>query len=183
GVLSVMQEQGLLLYMAVSYLLNVVHVRVAPSLTDGTVLRIEPPLIADASLCAELIDGLRRSLDLLQRGDAGELLGHLMGDTQSPGRVPASAPKRNANRQSWLTPQMGAEGNVTRFAFVAHLLGVGDLRRFDQTLERFDDKQLEELRSRITEFVKPFPLNEHAVQSTDGKYVEGESIVLPHLPA
>ena len=49
GMLAVMQEHGLLLYMAVSYLLNVEHIRIAPSFTNGTVLRIEPPLIADAS--------------------------------------------------------------------------------------------------------------------------------------
>jgi hypothetical protein len=36
--------------MVVSYLLNVEHIRIAPSFTHGTVLRIEPPLIADGRL-------------------------------------------------------------------------------------------------------------------------------------
>ena len=51
GMLAMLQEQGLLLYIAVSYLLNVEHIRIAPSFTHGTVLRIEPPLIADAAVC------------------------------------------------------------------------------------------------------------------------------------
>ena len=50
NLLSLLQEQGLLLYMVVSYLLNVERVRIAPSFTHGTVLRIEPPLIADAPI-------------------------------------------------------------------------------------------------------------------------------------
>ena len=56
-----MQEHGLLLYMVVSYLLNVEHIRIAPSFTHGTVLRIEPPLIADGALCDLLINALRRT--------------------------------------------------------------------------------------------------------------------------
>src|SRR5262249_39759398 len=47
GMLAIMQEHGLLLYIVVSYLLNVKGIRIAPSFTHGTVLRIEPPLIAD----------------------------------------------------------------------------------------------------------------------------------------
>ena len=62
GMLAIMQEHGLLLYMVVSYLLNVEHIRIAPSFTNGTVLRIEPPLIADAALCDLLIKALRRTL-------------------------------------------------------------------------------------------------------------------------
>ena len=50
NLLSLLQEQGLLLYMVVSYLLNVERIRIAPSFTHGTVLRIEPPLIADAAI-------------------------------------------------------------------------------------------------------------------------------------
>src|SRR5262249_21398562 len=55
GMLAIMQEQGLLLYMVVSFLLNVEHIRIAPSFTHGNVLRIEPPLLADAVLCDRLI--------------------------------------------------------------------------------------------------------------------------------
>ena len=94
GMLAVMQEHGLLLYMAVSYLLNVEHIRIAPSFTNGTVLRIEPPLIADTILCDRLIEAMRRLLDILQRGAAGELLAHLMEGVPSPAQSPLSEPIR-----------------------------------------------------------------------------------------
>jgi acetylornithine/succinyldiaminopimelate/putrescine aminotransferase/predicted amino acid dehydrogenase len=179
GMLAVMQEHGLLLYMAVSYLLNVEHIRIAPSFTNGTVLRIEPPLIADAALCDRLIESLRRLLDILQRGAAGELLAHLMEGASAPTPSRLSQPKQTQRPIS----RRALTKDRTRFAFVVHLLATSDLRRFDATLEPFSDEQLTGLRSRIAEFVKPFPLDELAIESTDSGVADGELIVLPHLPS
>ena len=102
NLLSLLQEQGLLLYMAVSYLLNVERVRIAPSFTHGTVLRIEPPLIADEPLCDHLIGALRRLLDVLRRGDSGESARAPHGRVPVPhatsidahGRAPGLRPRR-----------------------------------------------------------------------------------------
>jgi hypothetical protein len=183
GMLAIMQRHGLLLHMVVSFLLNVEHIRIAPSFTHGNVLRIEPPLLADASLCDRLIEALKRLLDVLQRGDAGELLAHLMEGTRSPTSPALSGPKRRLVSQAAISRRDGGKGDRRRFAFIVHLLGTGDLRRFDSSLEPFGDAQLESLKSRIAEFVKPFPIGELAVQSVDGRLAEGELIVLPHLPS
>ena len=179
GMLAVMQQHELLLYMVVSFLLNVEHIRIAPSFTNGTVLRIEPPLIADEALCDQLIESLRRLLDILQRGAAGELLAHLMDGASAPTPSRLSDPKRPQHAIS----RGALRKDRTRFAFVVHLLATGDLRRFDSTLEPFTDEQLTGLRSRIAEFVKPFPLDELAVEATDSRLADGELIVLPHLPS
>jgi acetylornithine/succinyldiaminopimelate/putrescine aminotransferase/predicted amino acid dehydrogenase len=181
GMLAMMQGQGLLLYTVVSYLLNVEHIRVAPSFTHGSLFRIEPPLIADAALCDRLISALRRLLDILQRGDAGELVAHLMEGGRSSISSPACGPTRRSTPAA--LPRRAPNGKRTRFAFIVHLLATDDLRRADPTLERFSDGQLEGLRSRIAEFVRPFPFDELAVEATDGRLTEGEMIVLPHLPS
>jgi acetylornithine/succinyldiaminopimelate/putrescine aminotransferase/predicted amino acid dehydrogenase len=181
GMLAMMQEHGLLLYMVVSFLLNVEHIRLAPSFTHGTVLRVEPPLVADTALCDRLVGALRRLLDILQRGDAGELLAHLMEGPRPAARPALTGPQRPF-AQSAISPR-GRGEERTRFAFVVHLLATGDLRRVDPTLQPFSDGQLETFRSRIAQFVKPFPFDELAVQGSDGRAAEGELIVLPHLPA
>ena len=175
GLLSILQEQGLLLYVAVSYLLNVEHVRIAPSFTHGTVLRIEPPLIADPALCDRLIGAMRRLLDVLQRGDSGQLLGHLMGRSGFHAPSQFNAPGPDLHSRSAIATQRS--GKRTRFAFIAHLLSVDDSRRFNPSLESFDDTELEALKSRITDFMKPCPLDELAVQSADGRLAEGELII------
>jgi acetylornithine/succinyldiaminopimelate/putrescine aminotransferase/predicted amino acid dehydrogenase len=183
GLLAVLQEQGLLLYILVSFLLNVEHIRITTSITHGHVLRIEPPLVADALLCDQLIDALKRLLDALQRGDAGHLLGHLM--DRSPSRTPCqfSPPKRHLPAWSAISQRDRGERERTRFAFVSHPLGGGDMRRLDPSLEAFSDGELERFRSRVAEFVKPFPVGELAVQSADGRLAEGELIMLPYLPS
>jgi acetylornithine/succinyldiaminopimelate/putrescine aminotransferase/predicted amino acid dehydrogenase len=174
NLLSLLQDQGLLLYMTVSYLLNVERVRIAPSFTHGTVLRIEPPLIADERVCEHLIEALRRLLDVLQRGASGELLGHLMGGSRS-GTLPRSTGR--------VRSRAATTARSKRFAFVAHVLSVDDFRRFDPTLREFSDTELETLRLRITEFMKPCPLDDLAVRSSDGGQAVGELIALPYLPS
>jgi acetylornithine/succinyldiaminopimelate/putrescine aminotransferase/predicted amino acid dehydrogenase len=182
GLLAILQQQDLLLYLSVSYLLNVEHVRIAASFTQGNVLRIEPPLIADAALCEQLIRALRNLLHVLRNGDTGALLGHLMGIT------PMDAPR--AGTQALIEPSVlasaaePAQTGRARFAFVVHLLGTSDLRRFDRSLESgVDDAQLEQLRARIAAFIRPFPHGRISVSGADDTRAEGELIVLPHLPA
>jgi acetylornithine/succinyldiaminopimelate/putrescine aminotransferase/predicted amino acid dehydrogenase len=183
GMLAVLQEHGLLLYIAVSYLLNVAHVRIAPSFTHGTVLRIEPPLTADAALCDHLIGALERLLHALQRGDTAELVGHLMGRPRSRMPAPFSGLQRPASAPAAVAPQASGKREPKRFAFIVHLLDADSLRRFDPSLQPFSDAELEGLKSRITEFLKPYPFGKLAVQSADGRRTEGELIALPHLPS
>jgi acetylornithine/succinyldiaminopimelate/putrescine aminotransferase/predicted amino acid dehydrogenase len=180
GMLALLQEEGLLLYVAVSYLLNVERIRIAPSFTHGTVLRIEPPLIADAALCDHLIGALRRLLDVLARGDAAALVGHLMGRPRADMPPPFHARPRAAPAVAGRT---AGKRDGRRFAFIVHLLDADSLRRFDPSLEPFSDSELEGLKSRITEFIEPYAFGELAVESADGRRTEGELIALPHLPS
>jgi acetylornithine/succinyldiaminopimelate/putrescine aminotransferase/predicted amino acid dehydrogenase len=181
GMLAMLQDQGLLLYVAVSYLLNVEHIRIAPSFTHGTVVRIEPPLTADAPMCDLLIGALSRLLDSLQRGDAATLLGHLMGTPRS--RMPPAFGGVQRPALVAVALQESSTRAITRFAFIVHLLDAGSLRRFDPSLESFSDAELEGLKSRITEFIKPYPFGELTVRSADGRLTQGELIALPHLPS
>jgi acetylornithine/succinyldiaminopimelate/putrescine aminotransferase/predicted amino acid dehydrogenase len=180
GLLAILQEQGLLLYAAISYLLNVEHVRLAPSFTHGTVLRIEPPLTADAPLCEQVIHGLRELLSALRRGDAGSLIGHLM--RRSPATTaPSAGPMRN--RPAAILAQGFDRYDSSRFAFIVHFLEISDLRRLDPTIAPFSDSELESVRSRFADLITPFPYGELAVSSADGRLAEGEMIVLPYLPS
>src|SRR5262249_5399390 len=76
-----------------------------------------------------------------------------------------------------------ARPDSARFAFIVHLLDPSSLRRFDPSLEPFNDGELQALKSRITEFIKPYPFGELAVETADGRRTEGELIALPHFPS
>jgi acetylornithine/succinyldiaminopimelate/putrescine aminotransferase/predicted amino acid dehydrogenase len=181
SLLALLQDQGLLLYTVVSYLLNVERIRLAPSFTHGHVVRIEPPLIADTALCDHVIGALRRLLDALQRGDSGQLLGHLMGrsDFRAPSR--SSPPEPDALSRPAIAARPPRKR--TRFAFIAHMLSMNDFRRFDPSLGPFDDMELERLKSRVADFMRMCPINELTIESADGRLAEGELIVLPQMPS
>ncbi|TGD98926.1 aminotransferase class III-fold pyridoxal phosphate-dependent enzyme [Methylobacterium nonmethylotrophicum] len=175
GIISAMQQQGLLLYLVVSYLLNVARIRIAPSFTQGTVLRIEPPLVADEAFCAAVAAGLRRVLAILERGDAGALLAHLIAPGAPIPAEPASPRKAPASPGE-------APATAARFAFVVHLLGPSDMHRFDPSFARFTTAQLDGFRRRTAPFVRPFASGALQVRDRAGREAAGELLVIPHTP-
>jgi predicted amino acid dehydrogenase len=210
GMLAISQNHGMLLDVVLSYLLNVEHIRVAPS-CEGDGIRIELPLTAEAAICEKLTSALRRVLNALQGADAGALLAHLMagrgrnalkrlldsfqrygakvlmahfaertGLTRSSARYNGHNGRKGSKSATRIGP---SESRCNRFAYVVHLLGPGDMRRFDPSLERFTDVQVELFRKSMAGFLKPFPLDHLVVQRPDGSFAEGELIVLPHTPA
>jgi acetylornithine/succinyldiaminopimelate/putrescine aminotransferase/predicted amino acid dehydrogenase len=180
GLLAILHRHRLLLHTIVSFLLNVEHIRVTASFTHGDVLRIEPPLIAERAMCDELIGALRRLLDILDRADAGALLEHLIGKTDTA--RPPNKPGRWPRRTIAATPR-GDRPSAGRFAFVAHLLKAGDLKWLDASLAQFSEGELQSLRLRFVEFVQPFALGDASVPAANGRSAAGELIVLPLLPA
>jgi predicted amino acid dehydrogenase len=210
GMLAISAHHGMLLDVVLSYLLNAEHVRVGRSGRDDGI-RIQLPLTGEAAICDKLIGALRKVLNALQRGDAGELLAHLMagrgrnalkrlvdsfqrygakvlmahfaeraGLTRSAARYNGHNGRKSTTAATRIPP---SESRCNRFAYVVHLLGPGDMRRFDPSLERFTDVQVEEFRKSMAGSLKPFPLDKLVVHRPDGSFAEGELIVLPHVPA
>ena len=181
GLLAVSHEQGTLPNVVLSYLLNAERI----SITQASgVLRIEPPLTVDTVFCTQLIDALRRLLDALQRGDAGELFAHFIKDAATARGTRANGYRRYDVAEAPVRPRLTrSENQCNRFAYVVHLLSSGDMLRLDPSLERFGDAQLEQFRKRIAGVTKPIPIDKMVVERPDGRFAEGELIVLPYLPA
>ena len=87
SLLDYLSNQDTLIHLVVAHLLNVEKVRVAPSISAGPVLRIEPPLIAGREECDVFAAALGRVLDILQRGDTGRLLAFLIGGYPTGGET------------------------------------------------------------------------------------------------
>ena len=181
GLLAVSHEQGTLLHVVHSYLLNAERIHIAAS---AGILRIEVPLTADTAFCTQLVDALRRLLDALRRGDAGELFAHFMQDVRAAKGARVNGYKRYDVAEASVPPRLTrSENQCNRFAYVVHLLSSGDMRRLDPSLERFGDAQLEQFRKRIAGVTRPIPIDKMVVERPDGRFAEGELIVLPYLPA
>ena len=81
GLLGILAQQEMLIHLVVSYLLNVEHVRLSPSVTGHDVLRIEPPLTATQNDCDILCEALDRAMAVLDAENVGPLVATMLGFT------------------------------------------------------------------------------------------------------
>jgi acetylornithine/succinyldiaminopimelate/putrescine aminotransferase/predicted amino acid dehydrogenase len=179
GLLGYMGGQNLAIHLIVSYLLNVERVRLSPSFSSGSVLRLEPPLIATREHCQILLASLDRVFQIVDSGDAAQLLAHLLGGIAKPAAQP---PRTSAVRRPPPEPRQLASG-VSRFAFTVHLMSIGDLTDLDPALEQFDLVQLEELKKQMADYIDPVPVGVIELESKCGARAYGELILVPYTAA
>lgn len=143
GLLGSMAAQETLSMLLCSYLLNVEHIRLAPTLFGARVLRVEPPLVATKAECDRFTEGLDRALTLAEAGDLAGLVGNLVGGVPERSATVTQVRPRGAA----VTPEPGER----RFAFVAHPVRSEGFLDFDPALGAFDEAALGELMGRFAD--------------------------------
>ena len=182
GLFGILAEQQLLIHLLTSYLLNTEHVRLSPSLTGHDVFRIEPPLTATRNDCDLLAEAMGRALDVLDSEDLVPLISTMLGVTlKSNGRKRAESRVATA-RQINVRPKSDPPEQAARFGFVVHLSDIRDLARFDSALDGFDDTQLRRLKSKLADYVDPFPIGEATVVTAQGVALHGDFVLIPYTP-
>ena len=171
--LGVFGEQGNIVPLIASYLLNVEGIRTAPTLNGSDVLRVEPPLTVTEAECDRYAEGITRAVELLARGNTGALAAHLV-DT---------APLPLEPRPRRLMPCVKAEPRPDteepRFAFLVHPLDTSSLVDFDASLKVIRPEGLMALGDRLSGFLEPFPIGATRVEAEDGSTAFGEFICVP----
>ncbi|MFI7664911.1 aminotransferase class III-fold pyridoxal phosphate-dependent enzyme [Nocardia sp. NPDC049526] len=162
-------------YVVAGYLLHVHRIRMLPTLSAPTTLRIQPSaFLADAEL-----DRLTAALDdlaaLLHRGDYARLLAHLAAPVTTNWPVPE---RRSPSRRR--THEVARDWNApTRVVFLANLPDAADLRRFAPELAEWSDGQFAALFERLRGVAEPFELTKQIVTSPTGAVVEVCLIAVP----
>ncbi|OUM94096.1 MAG: aminotransferase III [Firmicutes bacterium ZCTH02-B6] len=202
AMLGVMASQELLTPVIASYLLNRTGLRVAPTLNGNSVIRIEPPLIVDEAQCRMALEALEQVCAVLDAGNTGELLAHLV-DRQAP--VPSPARAASADAQAGVavvregdvrheqTAGSGAacagsepsthsakpEEEEGRFAFLVHPLDLRNYTEFDRSFEPYTEEELHRLTERFNSLVEPFVIGTARIVSQTGQRAYGEFVVVP----
>lgn len=181
GLLGYLAEQELLGYLITSYLLNVEKIRVAPTMSAGDVLRIEPPLVVGWSECEAFLAAFDRTLTVLESGNTGRLLAHLIGADVGE-RPPAPRPtgRRYAARPRAGHPAGSANDSDGRFAFLVHLNDTRDYVDLDPSLEAFREGEITQLRARLADLLEPSPVHAVFIESPTGRRAGGELIMVPY---
>lgn len=173
GFLGVIGEQENLVPLIASYLLNVEHVRVAPTLNGANTMRVEPPLTASRAECDFFLAAFARTLALIDSGNTGAFLAHLLGGAPAEHRATGAARIATAPDRS-----------VERFGFLLHPLELKNYAQFDESLANYSEEALGMLESRLGELMDPFYVSTVRLQShSSGKVVEGDFIMVPRSAA
>jgi acyl-coenzyme A synthetase/AMP-(fatty) acid ligase/acetylornithine/succinyldiaminopimelate/putrescine aminotransferase/predicted amino acid dehydrogenase len=171
--LGVFGEQGKIVPLIASYLLNVEGIRTTPTWNGSGVLRVEPPLTVSEAECTSYEVGITRTVELLAQGNTGALAAHLVNTAPLP---LSPRPQRLITRQQAEPRPDGAEG---RFAFLIHPLDTASLIDFDPSLKVIRPEGLLDLGERLSGFLQPFPIGATRVQAQDGSTAYGEFICVP----
>jgi acetylornithine/succinyldiaminopimelate/putrescine aminotransferase/predicted amino acid dehydrogenase len=168
SLLGIMADQEFLSPVVSSYLLNVERLRVAPTLNGASVIRLEPPLIVTRAQCERALESLERMAKRLATGNTAAFLCHLVGVEPPAVTVREIPPKPLAKPTG--DP---AEG---RFAFLVHPLYLKNYSEFDEALQSFSEREMQDLIWRWNDLVEPFVCGRTRITSKTGQQAYGEFI-------
>uniref|UniRef100_UPI001461473A aminotransferase class III-fold pyridoxal phosphate-dependent enzyme n=1 Tax=Nocardia higoensis TaxID=228599 RepID=UPI001461473A len=162
-------------YVVAGYLLHTHGIRVLPTLSAPTTLRIQPSAFLSDTEMARIETALDEVAALLSRGDLATLLAHLavppITNPTVPERVKLSRRRPVAPAREWKAPR--------RVAFLANLPEAADLRRFAPELACWSDEQFAALFERLRGVADPFETTRQLVTSPTGETVEVCIIAIP----
>jgi acetylornithine/succinyldiaminopimelate/putrescine aminotransferase/predicted amino acid dehydrogenase len=171
SLLGVMAEQENLTPVLSAYLLNVEHLRVAPTLNGAAVIRIEPPLIATREQCDEVVAAIGRMLKHLAVGNMAELISHLMGLESRQQELPEPFQR--------MVPKPTGDESEGRWAFLVHPVDLRNYPEMDDSLKVLSSEEIEALTERFNDLMEPFVCGSTRIVADNGKTSYGDFVVIP----
>jgi acetylornithine/succinyldiaminopimelate/putrescine aminotransferase/predicted amino acid dehydrogenase len=160
--LRMLSRQQYLGYAAAAYLLNVHHVRAAPSLGDPRTLRVEPSGYVSEEALSHFVSGVRDLCTILRAQNVARLIAHTVGGTPSATADYSAAPRPDAQEEP-RTPR--------RVAFIGHLLLDEHATIVDPSYRAFSRQSLEACLDRAARVVDPIVFDRVHVRSKTGAEV------------
>lgn len=171
GLLASVAEEDFVTSLLMSHLLNHEKVRVAFTLNDGNVLRVQPPLTVQWEECERFVEALDRTLTALSTRNMATMAGHLVGLPPEPGvRSPVY-------EDDFLRPYH--VNGRPHFGFLLHPLSPKTYVDFDVSLSAFDQEQLTDIGRIFGDNFEPFLGGENQLLSDTGEIVTGQFWVVP----
>jgi acetylornithine/succinyldiaminopimelate/putrescine aminotransferase/predicted amino acid dehydrogenase len=173
NLLRAVASHGLFGMLASAYFLKVHNIRVFPSLSNPSTLRVEPSSFVKADDLDRFVAALGVFCDAVRTQDLPHLIGHLVG---RPRPERSYQPRyRQSNREMPDTHR--------RAAFIAHIIRPEDLTSWDSGLAEFESRQLSGMVSKVAQVMGPAVYDELHVHSPMGRKVHLSMIGLFYTSA
>lgn len=175
SILSVLSEQGNLVPLVVSYLLNEKRIRLAHTLKNNKVIRLEPSFITTWDECQRVIESLEDVFTILDRMNTPEIICPIL-DIEKK-----DLPEYNPDvidRESWedFSPSL----DDGRFAFLVHPVDLSNYYEFDPTLSILPRDKIALFSDIGKELIKPFVIGKVRIISDCEATAYGEFINIPY---
>lgn len=175
SILSVLSEQENLAPLVVSYLLNEKRIRLAPTLKNNKVIRLEPSFITTWEECQRVVESLDDVFNILDRMDTPEIIRPVLNINR--GELPMYN-LNVVNRESWDDISPSLEDG--RFAFLVHPLDLTNYYEFDPTLSVLPRDKIALFSEIGKDLIKPFVIGRVRLVSDCGATAYGEFINIPY---
>lgn len=177
--LRVLSEQDRLGELVCGHLFATDRIRVLPTVSAGSTLRLEPSAFIERSELDRFCDALERVLKAMAEADVPQLIRFLVGEDPSTGGH-EPPPSREPTRLPDPVALADADGHV---GFLVHFPEPGDLRRWDPTLVSLSAQACARFLERTRGSIDPFVADRVVVRSATGTSVATTMIALPFTSA
>ncbi|MEL6185025.1 MAG: aminotransferase class III-fold pyridoxal phosphate-dependent enzyme, partial [Myxococcota bacterium] len=162
--LRLLSVNGMLGYVMMGYLFHEHRIRVAPLLSESTVLRLEPSAYISEKDCDQLLRGLRQLCEVLYKMNIYALTRFMIGE-ERPGE---DAPIESF--RSFL-PEFSSPPGARKVAFVGHFIDSADLACWDPGYGLFTIGQRRELMRKVYRVNPAHLVDRINVESETGEVV------------
>ena len=160
-----------------SFLMNVEGVLTAPLFNDSHVLRLSPPLVAEAADIDRALGALGRVCEIIARRDYVRLVRHLVAPSRAA-KLAADPPAPSRGAPSRAAATRGGR----RFAFLIHYTEEADIYRSDPSFAAFDDRELADWKQWVKRLGPGAARRLPEVASRTGDVADGLILSVPLLP-
>jgi acetylornithine/succinyldiaminopimelate/putrescine aminotransferase/predicted amino acid dehydrogenase len=180
-VLRFLAARDLLGLFVAGYLLNVHQIRVAPTLSDSTTLRIQPSVLIQYESMHRIVAALEDLCVRLQRRDIVGLTAFLLQGDARPGRGAPIWPsrKRTVTFRPSRQPTAAAAFSLRRVAWLFHLNDADDLPSLEPSLQDLDQANRKRFLDSIAPFAMPVAMDRVEIRSGTGDRVQLQPLLLP----
>ncbi len=178
--LSFLQHQGLYAYAVAATVAENASVLVLPTLGDGNVIRVAPPLVISDDELDIAVDGIESVCDVLDHG-ATEAIVRAIGALDEP-KPSVSAATGGDEPAVILPPCMPAHAPAPRYAFLAHYTCLEDIVVTDPSLSRLTPEELRHFCAFAAALAPGVVMRAPTIRSATGATADGLILALPILP-
>lgn len=159
-----LSAQNVLCMVIAGYLFHEHRIRVAPPMSNGTMIRIEPSAYINEENCDKLVCALAMVCEIIYKQNAYFLTRFLLG-AEKPGIFDEIKDYRRE------FPVYEKPRNARKVAFIGHLVKASHLREWDESLSEFNDQQLEYFIQKLSPYIEPRITELHTIKSITGDLV------------